>query len=143
MSEPVDLKKNDSLEKASEVVVPVVVEATVVAVKSCRPWFFYPRVASPVVVASPDMASPVMASPVMASPEPDAVVTAVVTEVVEAAVEILVHKKPWYYRCIPMTPKKSEQPTSEPSKIDLSVREPVNVPGEVPVQESSKAVVPA
>ena len=48
----------------------------------------------------------------------------------------------WYSRCIPSAPKESVQPATEKTPSDLAVRQPVNVPDEVPVQESSTVVVP-
>jgi hypothetical protein len=50
---------------------------------------------------------------------------------------------PWYSRCIPSAPKESVKPASEQTQVDLAVREPVNVPDELPVQESSTKEVPA
>jgi len=77
-----------------------------------------------------DKAEVVVSSDDLTSPE----------KLVELASEVPVA---WYSRCIPGTPKESVKPASEQTQVDLAVRQPVNVPDEVPVQEPSTKVVPA
>jgi hypothetical protein len=80
-----------------------------------------------VVVSSDDLTSPEKA-------------VGAIQKLAEVASEVPVA---WYSRCIPSAPKESVKPATEQTQADLAVRQPVNVPDEVPAQEPSTAVVPA